>query len=98
MEENNELIQELNNEIGNNNELNEAITIENEALKADRTNKSITLERCTVAVRSARKKMRMQEIEIKDIKGTGPQKAENSLQNHNLNKEEMREKQERGKN
>ena len=97
LKENKELNQELNKEIGNNKELNEAIIIENEALKVDRANKSITLERCTEAVRSVRKKMRIQEMEIKEIKGAGPQKAENSRQNHNLNKEEMRERQEKGK-
>ena len=55
LEENKELIQELSNEIGNNNELNEAITTENEALKADRTNKSKTIERCTTPVRNTKK-------------------------------------------
>ena len=68
LEENKELIQKLNNEIGNNIELNEAITTENEALKADRTNKSKTIERCTTAVRNAKKTIRVQWNEIEEIK------------------------------
>ena len=62
------------------------IAIENKALKADRTNKSTTLERWTAAVCSLRNKMRTQITETKEVKKQNLQKQRTATKTQTVKK------------